>query len=191
MTVSLEVAWSARSGVGLVGGEGFVLQKVTGPGVVWLELSGEVVEKDLAPGEKLLVNLGHIAVQTAGVAFDLRRVSGFRNTLFGGEGLFLATLTGPGHVWLQSMPVMNLAAEVGRYLPLAGAKPQETAPAAAASTPAVSPPPAVSPAPAAGGSAANTKGSTIDDAALSVGDAAAGLVDGFIGLFGGGDIKRR
>ena len=120
MSVSLEIAWRKRLGAGLFGGEGFILQKVTGPGVVWLELSGEVVEKDLAPGEKLLVHAGHVGVQTPSVDFDIQRVGGLRNILFGGEGLFLATLTGPGHVWLQSMPIMNLAAEIGRYLPLAG-----------------------------------------------------------------------
>lgn len=93
------------------------MQKVTGPGVVWLDLSGEVVERDLAPGERLLVHAGHVGVQQPSIQFDIQMVRGFRNVLFGGEGLFLATLTGPGHVWLQSMPIMNLAEEVGRYLP--------------------------------------------------------------------------
>lgn len=116
-SVSFEIAWQKTFGAGLFGGQGFILQKVTGPGTVWLDLSGEVVEKDLAGGERILVHAGHIGIQTPGVSFDIQMVSGFKNILFAGEGLFLATLTGPGHIWLQSMPIMNLAEEVARYLP--------------------------------------------------------------------------
>ena len=116
-SVKLELAWQQRLGAGVFGGEGFILQKVTGPGTVWLDLSGEVVERDLAPGEKLLVNAGHVGVIDPTVNFDIQMVKGFRNILFGGEGLFLATLTGPGHIALQSMPILNLAEEIGRYLP--------------------------------------------------------------------------
>ena len=119
-SVSFEVAWQKRLGAGFFGGDGFILQKVTGPGVVWLDLSGEVVERDLAPGERLLVHAGHVGVFEPSVTFDIQMISGFRNVLFGGEGLFLATLTGPGHVWLQSMPILNLAEEIARYLPRAG-----------------------------------------------------------------------
>ncbi len=116
-SVTLEIAWQKRLGVGFFGGEGFVLQKVTGPGTVFLDLSGEVVEKVLAPGERLLVHAGHVGIMDPTVNFDIQMVSGFKNILFGGEGLFLATLTGPGRVALQSMPIMNLAEEIGRYLP--------------------------------------------------------------------------
>ena len=116
-SVSLEIAWQQRLGAGFFGGGGFILQKVTGPGVAWLDLSGELVEKDLAPGEKLLVHAGHVGMFEPSVGFDIQMVRGFRNVLFGGEGLFLATLTGPGHIWLQSMPILNLAEEIGRYLP--------------------------------------------------------------------------
>jgi len=116
-SVTLELAWQKRLGAGFFGGDGFILQKVTGPGVVWLDLSGELIEKDLAPGERLLVHAGHVGVFTPSVQFDIAMVKGFKNILFGGEGLFLATLTGPGHIWLQSMPIMNLAEEVARYLP--------------------------------------------------------------------------
>ena len=119
-SVTLELAWQKRLGAGFFGGEGFILQKVTGPGTVWLDLSGELVEKQLAAGEKLLVHAGHVGVQSPTVEFDIQMVRGFKNILFGGEGLFLATLTGPGHVWLQSMPIMNLAEEIGRYLPRPG-----------------------------------------------------------------------
>ena len=115
-SVTLELAWQRKLGASFFGGEGFILQKVTGPGAVFLDLSGEVTERDLAPGEKLLVHAGHVGVQEPSVAFDIQMVRGFRNVLFGGEGLFFAILTGPGHVWLQSMPIMDLAEEIGRYL---------------------------------------------------------------------------
>ena len=116
-SVTLDIAWQRRLGAGFFGGEGFVLQRVTGPGLVVLDLSGEVVERDLAPGQVLLVHAGHVGIMDPSVGFDIQRVKGFRNIVFGGEGLFLATLTGPGHVALQSMPIMNLAEEIGRYLP--------------------------------------------------------------------------
>ena len=88
--------------------------------MVWLDLSGEVVERDLAPGQRLLVHAGHVGIIDPSVGFDIQRVPGFKNILFGGEGLFLATLTGPGHIVLQSMPILNLAEEIGRHLPSGG-----------------------------------------------------------------------
>lgn len=117
-SVELEIAFQQRLGAGFFAGEGFIMQKVTGPGTVFLDLSGEVIEKVLAPGERLLVHAGHVGMQEPSVDIDIQMMRGFRNVLFGGEGLFLATLTGPGKVWLQSMPIMNLAEEIGRYLPL-------------------------------------------------------------------------
>jgi uncharacterized protein (TIGR00266 family) len=116
-SVTLDIAFQQRLGAGFFAGEGFILQRVTGPGTVFLDLSGEVVEKALAPGERLLVHAGHIGIQEPSVSTDIRMMRGFRNILFGGEGLFLATLTGPGKVWLQSMPILNLAEEIARYLP--------------------------------------------------------------------------
>lgn len=116
-SVTLELAWQRSIGAGFFGGTGFILQKVTGPGVVFLDLSGEVVERDLAPNEKFYVQAGHVGIISPGVQFDIEMVRGFKNILFGGEGLFLATLVGPGKVWLQSMPILNLAEEIGRYLP--------------------------------------------------------------------------
>jgi len=119
-SITFEVAWQRRIGAGFFGGDGFILQKVTGPGVVWLDLSGELIERDLAPGERLLVHAGHVGLFEPTVSFDIQMVQGFKNILFGGEGLFLATLTGPGHIWLQSMPILNLAEEIARYLPRGG-----------------------------------------------------------------------
>ena len=116
-SVTFDIAFQQGFGAGLFGGEGFILQKITGPGTVWLDLSGEVVEKDLQPGEQLFVHAGHVGVQTSTVSFNIRMISGFKNIIFGGDGLFLAELTGPGKVWLQSMPILNLAEEISRYLP--------------------------------------------------------------------------
>jgi uncharacterized protein (TIGR00266 family) len=117
-TVTLEMAWQQRVGAGFFGGAGFILQKVTGPGTVFLDLSGEVVTKQLAAGEKLLVHAGHVGVHEPTVSFDIQMLPGFSNVIFGGEGLFMASLTGPGEVHLQSMPILNLAEEIARYLPM-------------------------------------------------------------------------
>ncbi len=116
-SVTLDIAFQQRLGAGFFAGEGFIMQRVTGPGMVFLDLSGEVIEKTLSPGERLFVHAGHIGMQEPTVDIDIRMMRGFRNILFGGEGLFLATLTGPGKIWLQSMPIINLAEEVARYLP--------------------------------------------------------------------------
>ena len=116
-TVTLDIAFQQRLGAGFFAGEGFIMQRVSGPGTVFLDLSGEVVEKTLRPGERLLVHAGHIGMQEPSVQIDIQMMRGFRNVLFGGEGLFLATLEGPGKIWLQSMPILNLAEEIGRYLP--------------------------------------------------------------------------
>jgi uncharacterized protein (TIGR00266 family) len=116
-SVTFSIAWQKRIGAGFFSGEGFILQQVSGPGTVFLDLSGEIVERDLGPGEKLLVHAGHVGAMDPTVTFDIQLVRGFKNMLFGGEGLFLATLTGPGHVVLQSMPILNLAEEIARYLP--------------------------------------------------------------------------
>ncbi|RYB01596.1 TIGR00266 family protein [Lichenibacterium ramalinae] len=119
-SVTLAVAWQKRLGAGVFGGEGFLLQRVTGPGLVWLDISGEVVERDLAEGQRLLVHAGHVGIMDPSITFDIQLVPGIKNILFGGEGLFLATVTGPGHVVLQSMPILNLAEEIGRHLPASG-----------------------------------------------------------------------
>jgi uncharacterized protein (TIGR00266 family) len=116
-SVAFEIAWQNRIGAGLFGGQGFILQRLTGPGTAFLDLSGEIVERDLTAGERLLVHTGHVGAMDPSIDFDIVRVPGFRNILFGGEGLFLATVTGPGHVVLQSMPIVNLAEEIARYLP--------------------------------------------------------------------------
>lgn len=116
-SVTLEMHFRKRLGAGLFGGEGFILQKISGPGTVFLEISGDVREYDLGPGEMMKVDPGHIALYEPSVDYDLTSVKGLTNILFSGEGLFLATLRGPGKVWLQSMPIMNLAAKIRQYIP--------------------------------------------------------------------------
>ena len=120
-SVRLDVILQRTIPAGLFAGQGFVVQKVSGPGTVWLDLSGDVVEKTLAPGERLRVQAGHIGMQEPSVAIDVVLVDGLSNMLFSGTGLFMATLTGPGRVWLQTMPIASLAEAIARYLPRSNA----------------------------------------------------------------------
>ncbi len=119
-TVKLEMHFRKKLGTGLFGGEGFILQKVTGPGKVFFEIPGEVRAYTLQAGQTLKVDPGHIAAFDASVNYDISRVKGMTNILFSGEGLFLATVRGPGRVWLQSLPLSNLAHKLARYLPSSG-----------------------------------------------------------------------
>ncbi len=121
-SVDLEMHFRKRLGVGLFGGEGFIMQKLTGPGLLFIELDGEVVEYTLEPGQLLKVDTGHVAAFEPSVTFDVTMVKGFKNILFGGEGLFLAALRGPGKVWLQTMPMMKLANKMAQYMPQVGGK---------------------------------------------------------------------
>jgi uncharacterized protein (TIGR00266 family) len=107
--VDLSVAFTKRFGAGLFGGEGFILQKISGDGLLFLHAGGNMLEFNLAPGETLRVDTGCIVSMADTVQYDIQFVGGFRNALFGGEGLFYATLTGPGHVTLQTLPFSRLA----------------------------------------------------------------------------------
>jgi len=118
--VSIAMHFRKRLGAGLFGGEGFILQKISGPGTVFLEIAGDVRDYDLATGEVMQVDPGHIALYEPSIDYDISTVKGITNVLFSGEGLFLATLRGPGHVWLQSMPIPNLAQKIARYIPSKG-----------------------------------------------------------------------
>jgi uncharacterized protein (TIGR00266 family) len=119
-SVDLDMHFRKKLGAGLFGGEGFVLQKLTGAGTAFVNFDGEIVEKDLAPGEMLRVDTGHVAMFEPSVDFDIQMMKGFKNILLGGEGLFLATLRGPGKVWLQTMPMSKLAQKVAQYMPQVG-----------------------------------------------------------------------
>ena len=108
-TIDVEVAFSKRLGAGLFGGEGFILQRLMGSGWAFVHAGGTIVERELKAGQKLRVDTGCIAAFAESVDYDIEFVGGFKNALFGGEGLFLATLRGPGTVYLQSLPFSRLA----------------------------------------------------------------------------------
>ncbi len=114
----IEVAFTKKIGAGLFGGEGFILQRLKGDGMVFVHAGGTVVEKDLAAGESLRVDTGCIVAFATTVDYDIQFVGGFKNALFGGEGLFLARLTGPGKVYLQSLPFARLVDRIKRGLSL-------------------------------------------------------------------------
>ncbi len=116
-TVGLEIHFRKRLGSGFFGGEGFIMQRITGPGVAFVCLDGEIMEYTLDAGQVMKVDTGHVAMYEPTVDMDVEMMRGFKNVLFGGEGLFLTTLRGPGRIWLQTMPTMNLAKAVAPYLP--------------------------------------------------------------------------
>ena len=97
------------------GGEGFILQKLSGRGIAFVEFDGSIVEYELQAGQQIYIDTGHLAAMSATCQMDIKTVPGVKNILFGGEGLFHTVVTGPGHVWLQSMPIVNLANEIRAY----------------------------------------------------------------------------
>lgn len=115
-SVDIKIHFRKQLGAGLFGGEGFILQEITGPGTVFMEIPGEVVDQTLEPGEKLLINPGHIAMFEPSVQYNISPVKGVKNVLFAGKGFFLATLTGPGKVWMESMPLSILANKLSSYI---------------------------------------------------------------------------
>lgn len=115
--VSLGVGFQQTLGAGVFGGNGFILQKMSGAGTAWIELGGEIITYDLKPGENLRVHPGHVGMFEDTVSFEITRIKGIANMLFGGDGIFLASLTGPGRVWLQTLTVSNLAHAISPYMP--------------------------------------------------------------------------
>ena len=124
--VTLGTGIQQSLGAGLFGGNGFLMQRITGSGRAWVELGGEVIERTLAPGEVLRVHPGHVGMFEDTVGFGITRLRGIRNMFFGGDGLFLAELTGPGRIWLQTLTLPNLAHALAPYLE-GGSGPVETA----------------------------------------------------------------
>jgi len=118
--VTIGVGFQQSLGAGIFGGNGFLLQKIAGQGTAWLELSGELIMKTLAPGEVLRVHPGHVGAFQSSVGFNITTVPGLKNAIFGGDGIFLANLQGPGTIWLQTLPISRLAHQIGEYLPRAG-----------------------------------------------------------------------
>lgn len=115
--VELSVFFQKRFGSGLFGGEGFIMQKLSGSGVVFLEFDGYVKEYELGPGQQMIIDTGYLAAMSATCSVDIQTVPGVKNMLFGGEGLFNTVLTGPGKVYLQSMPVAQLAGAIRPFIP--------------------------------------------------------------------------
>ncbi|MFG1296770.1 MULTISPECIES: TIGR00266 family protein [Xanthobacter] len=115
--LSLAVGVQQSLGAGVFGGNGFVLQHLTGTGSAYVELGGEIVSYTLQPGQELLVHPGHVGMFEESVSFEITTISGVKNMLFGGDGLFLARLRGPGNVWLQTLTPSKLAHALAPYLP--------------------------------------------------------------------------
>lgn len=115
-SVEFNTIFRKKLGAGIFGGEGFILQKFHGEGMVFLEIDGEVLEYTLEPGEKMIIDQGHLAAMDETVDFDVQRVKGAKNMLLGGEGLFFGTLTGPGRVWLQTMPLSRFIETIIPYV---------------------------------------------------------------------------
>lgn len=115
-SVSMSIHFQKKFSSGLFGGEGFILQKISGHGTVFAEFDGHVVEYDLAPGQQIVVDSGHLAAMESTCSMDIKTVPGIKNALFGGEGLFNTVITGPGHVWLQTMPIVNVAGAIQPYI---------------------------------------------------------------------------
>jgi len=113
--VSIGIEFQRRLGTGIFGGEGFIMQKLEGDGMCFVHAGGYVVERELRAGEILKIDTGCVVAYTAGIDFDIEFISGIKNWMFGGEGLFFAVLTGPGKVWIQSLPISRLAGRLMQY----------------------------------------------------------------------------
>lgn len=116
--VELSIFFRKNLGSGFFGGEGFIMQKLSGMGTAFLEIDGSVVEYELKPGQQIVVDTGYVAAMDGSVRMDIQEVPGLKNMFFGGEGVFNTLLTGPGHIWLQTMPISGTAAAMAPYLPL-------------------------------------------------------------------------
>ena len=115
--VELSVFFNKKFSSGLFGGEGFIMQKISGYGTVFAECDGHVAEYELQAGQQIVVDTGHLAAMTAGCSMEVKSVPGVKNMLFGGEGLFNTVISGPGKVWLQTMPISNVAGILRPYMP--------------------------------------------------------------------------
>ena len=115
--VQLSVFFQKKLGSGFFGGEGFIMQRLSGSGMAFAEIDGTLVEYDLQPGQQIVVDTGNVAGFTAGVQMEIHQVPGMKNKLLGGEGLFNTVLTGPGRIWLQTMPISGVAAALLPYIP--------------------------------------------------------------------------
>ena len=115
--VELSIHFNKKLGTGLFGGEGFIMQRLSGSGVAFAEIDGELVEYELREGQQIVADTGNVAGFTAGVNMEIQQVPCMKNKLLGGEGLFNTLLTGPGRVWLQTMPISSVAVSIRPYIP--------------------------------------------------------------------------
>ena len=115
--VNLSIHFQKRLGAGFFGGEGFIMQRLSGSGMAFVEIDGDLIEYVLKPGQKIVVDTGNVAGFEPSVQMDIQTVPGAKNMLFGGEGIFNTVLTGPGRVWLQTMPIYNIANAIRPYIP--------------------------------------------------------------------------
>lgn len=116
-SVELSVFFQKKLGAGFFGGEGFIMQRLSGHGTAFLEFDGYVVEYNLQPGQQIVVDTGYLAAMDGTCSMEIQKVPGLKNMVFGGEGLFNTVVTGPGRVWLQTMPISNVAGEILRFMP--------------------------------------------------------------------------
>ncbi len=117
-TVELNVSFQKSFAQGLFSGEGFILNKLSNHGIAFVEIDGTCVEYELAPGQQIILDSGHLAMMEASCTLDIKQIPGIKNKLLGGEGLFNTTVTGPGKVYIQSIPASKLASSLMKYLPL-------------------------------------------------------------------------
>ena len=115
--VELSIHFNKKIGAGFFGGEGFIMQRLSGHGTAFIEIDGDLVQYELKPGQKIIVDTGNVAAFDSTVSIDIQKVPGVKNILFGGEGLFHTVLTGPGKIWLQTMPIFNVANSIRPYIP--------------------------------------------------------------------------
>ena len=115
--IDVSIFFQKKFGSGFFGGEGFIMQRISGNGTVFVEIDGAVVDYELAAGQSIIVDTGYLAAMTASCQIDIQQVKGVKNVLFGGEGLFNTRITGPGHIWLQTMPLNNVAAILRPFFP--------------------------------------------------------------------------
>lgn len=115
--IDISVHFQKKFASGLFGGEGFILQKISGRGIVFAEFDGHVVEYDLKQGQQIVIDTGYLAAMDATCQIDIQTVQGLKNVVFGGEGIFHTVVTGPGRIWLQTMPIYNVAGAIRPYIP--------------------------------------------------------------------------
>ena len=113
----MSIAFQKKLGAGFFGGEGFLMQRLDGEGMAFLEIDGSVVEYDLDPGEVMIIDTGYLAAMDATCTMSIETVKGMGNKLLGGEGFFNTKITGPGHIWLQTMPLSNMASAIASVIP--------------------------------------------------------------------------